>query len=467
MTSSQIRDPLGLEGPSNSPLEADLVAGPHRDSGRRRVGPIVAGSLIAGFVAAAVLVAMPFVGTRESTVTGVVLFGFALGWALLAVLSTRWSDQPQRWAWAPAAFMAVAGTILVVGSEAAVPGVLDWVWPPALLALVAWMVVQARRRLRSRTRAWLLYPVFAVLVAAALGGGYQTVRTSGDARAHPMVGQMVDVGGHRLHLQCTGSGSPTVVLEPGLGEISSLFGWIAPAVARETRVCVYDRAGRGWSESGPGPQDGVQIATDLHTLLDRAHVPGPYVLAGHSFGGLYVLAFAARYPDQVAGLVLLDSTAPTSATPGNAGSYNVVGRALSVVPTLARLGGVRLVCSSGYASLPAQARDEERSFCATPRQVRSFIDEFGASTTAMAQAGALTDLAGKPLAVVTAASGANAEWMAAQEDLATLSSNTIHRVVAGATHGSLVESETDAAAASRAILDVVAAVRTHQPLPTA
>ncbi|MFL6295900.1 MAG: alpha/beta fold hydrolase, partial [Actinomycetes bacterium] len=99
-------------------------------------------------------------------------------------------------------------------------------------------------------------------------------------------GQLIDVGGHRLHLSCTGSGTPTVVLEPGRGELSSNLGWIAPAVAQNTRVCVYDRAGRGWSEPASTAQDGAQIATDLHTLLGRGHVPGPYVLAGHSFGGL-------------------------------------------------------------------------------------------------------------------------------------------------------------------------------------
>jgi len=105
---------------------------------------------------------------------------------------------------------------------------------------------------------------------------------------------------------------------------------------------VYDRAGRGWSESATGPQDGLQIATDLHTLLDRAHIPGPYVLAGHSFGGLYVLAFAAGYPDQIAGLVLLDSTAPTSPTtrPNNAGSYDTLGR----LSTLGIHGGVSPGC---------------------------------------------------------------------------------------------------------------------------
>ena len=182
-----------------------------------------------------------------------------------------------------------------------------------LLVMVIWMFVRAHRQLRSRTRRWLLYPVFAVLALAAIGGGYETVGEAADAKAYPMPGQLIDVGGHRLHLNCTGSGSPTVVLEPGGGEMSSNLGWIAPAVARDTRVCVYDRAGRGWSEPADTPQDATQIATDLHTLLQRAHVPGPYVLAGHSFGGLYVLTFAARYPDEVAGMVLIDSTAPASA----------------------------------------------------------------------------------------------------------------------------------------------------------
>ena len=104
-----------------------------------------------------------------------------------------------------------------------------------------------------------------------------------------------------------------MVLEPGAGGMSSDLAWITPAVARDTRVCVYDRAGRGWSEPADSPQDAAQIATDLHTLLQRGNVPGPYVLAGHSFGGLYVLTFAARYPDEVAGMVLLDSTEPGSA----------------------------------------------------------------------------------------------------------------------------------------------------------
>jgi pimeloyl-ACP methyl ester carboxylesterase len=173
-----------------------------------------------------------------------------------------------------------------------------------------WMIIRARRQLRSRTRRWIVYPLLTVLALASIGGGYETVRESIDATAYPPPGQLIDVGGHRLHVNCTGSGGPTVVLEPGLGEVSPAMGWIAPVVARDTRVCVYDRAGRGWSDPADGPQVAVQTTTDLHTLLDHAHIPGPYVLAGHSFGGLYILTFAATYPDQVAGLVLLDSTAP-------------------------------------------------------------------------------------------------------------------------------------------------------------
>jgi hypothetical protein len=251
--------------------------------------------LAVGLLAAFLLAGAPFISPTEDDVTGAVLCGFAIGWATLALLSVRFTDQPQPWAAAPAVFMAVGGLLLIV-LGATIREVLNWVWPPALLALVVWMFVGAHRQLRSRTRRWLLYPVFGVLVLAAVGGGLETVRESVGANAYPMPGQLIDVGGHRLHLHCTGSGSPTVVLQPGGGDFSSVMAWIAPAVAGQTRVCVYDRPGRGWSEPTAKPQDATQIATELHTLLDRGNVPGPYVLAGHSFGGLYVLAYADRYP---------------------------------------------------------------------------------------------------------------------------------------------------------------------------
>ena len=157
---------------------------------------------------------------------------------MLAVLSVRFTDQPQRWAAALALFMGLSG-LLLLGFGSSVHEVLTWVWPPALLGLVTWMIISAHRQLRGRSKRWLLYPVFAMLALAAVGGGYETVREATDASAYPMPGQLIDVGGHSLHLNCTGSGSPTVVLEPGAGGMSSNLGWITPAVARDTRVCVY------------------------------------------------------------------------------------------------------------------------------------------------------------------------------------------------------------------------------------
>ena len=430
-----------------------------------RIGLIVAGSLAAGLVAALALVAVPFIPAKGNALTGVVLLGFAFGWALLAVLSVRFSDQPQRWAAAPAVFFALAGLISLLPPGSVVQKVFGWVWPPLLLGLVVWVFIRARRQLHSRTRRWLVYPLLVVLALASIAGGYETMRESIDAAAYPPPGQLIDVGGHRLHLNCTGSGSPTVVLEPGLGEVSPAMAWIAPAVAPDTRVCVYDRAGRGWSDPADGPQDAAQTAADLHTLLDRGHIPGPYVLAGHSFGGLYVLTFAATYPDQVAGLVLLDSTAPV---PGpvpqtKAGSYDFVGRISALLPAVAQLGAAHLIGDS-YDSLPPRSRNEARATVSTAHSVASYLDEFFEGSRSTRQAASLVDFAGKPLIVVTAGREHDAAWMAAQDKLATLSTNSRHDVVANATHASLVLNETDAAAASQAIRDVVASVRTSRPL---
>jgi pimeloyl-ACP methyl ester carboxylesterase len=436
---------------------------------RGHIGLIVAGSLATGLVAAVLLAAAPFIPAEEPAVTGAVLCGFALGWAMLAVLSVRFTDQPQRWATAPALVMGLGG-LLLVGFGSPVDRVLDWVWPPVMLVLAVWMFVCVHRQLQSRGGRWLLYPVIAVLALASIGGGYQTLGAAADAEAYPMPGRLIDVGGHRLHLSCTGAGTPTVVLEPGAGGMSSSLGWIAPAVARDTRVCVYDRAGRGWSEPASTAQDAAQIATDLHRLLQRGHVPGPYVLAGHSFGGLYVLTFAARYPEEVAGMVLVDSTAPAAAanpgtpSPGHGGSSDGLSRVSALVSVSARLGLGRLYAQVDFGSLPPRSRDEVRASAATASTLRSTIDEYLQAAASAEQAAALPDLADKPLLVLTAGSGHDAAWSAAQNRLARLSTNSVHRIIAGATHEDLVGNEEDAAATTQAILDVVASVRSQERL---
>jgi pimeloyl-ACP methyl ester carboxylesterase len=139
--------------------------------------------------------------------------------------------------------------------------------------------------------------------------GFQGSRAKAALRAqYPPPGQMVDVGGYKLHLYCQGSGSPTVVLVPGAGDFSLTWSQVQPEVAKTTRVCAYDFGGFGWSELGPQPPTMENILTELHTLLTNAGIEGPYVLVGHSLGGMYVRAYAVRYPEEVVGMVLVDST---------------------------------------------------------------------------------------------------------------------------------------------------------------
>jgi pimeloyl-ACP methyl ester carboxylesterase len=282
-----------------------------------------------------------------------------------------------------------------------------------------------------------------------------------------MPGQLVDVGGYKLHINCTGSGTPAVVLEAGLGEPSSMMaGWIAPAIAPSSKVCVYDRAGRGWSQPAAAPQDGLATAAALHTLLTRAHVGGPYVLVGHSTGGVYMQIFAATYPGQVAGMVLLDSQPPNAFTslPGYPGFYSSFRKATALAPSLARFGLLGLASTHSYSGLPPQARAEERAFWSTANHYRSLRDEFLELPAALTQAQALKTLGGKPLIVVTAGKNALTGWLPLQDKMATLSTNSVHRVMRNATHTSLTEDKTDSRISSQAILDVVHAVRSGTPL---
>jgi len=308
---------------------------------------------------------------------------------------------------------------------------------------------------------WLVYPVFAALLLSAFGGAYETYGETTDRSSLAMPGRLIDVGDHSLHINCTGTGSPTVVLEPGLGEPSTAMAWISADVATTTRVCVYDHAGRGWSQAASHPLDGIQTATDLRLLLERAGEPGPFVLAGHSAGGIYVLNFAHLYPQQVAGVVLLDSMHPDqySKIAGWPAFYEMYRRVSAVLPSLSRLGVSRFISKASYGGLPASARDAERAFLSTPRHNRSVRDEFSKLRTAMAEAKSLTSLGDRPLIVVTAEKDATGGWLPAQDELALLSTNSAHRLLPDATHTMLTENEATAGQSSKAIIDVVEAVR--------
>jgi pimeloyl-ACP methyl ester carboxylesterase len=194
------------------------------------------------------------------------------------------------------------------------------------------------------------------------------------------------------------------------------------------------------------------------------------VLAGHSFGGLYVLTFAARYPDEVAGMVLVDSTAPASTahpgtpSPGHGGAGDAMSRVSALVSTAARLGLARLYAQSAFGSLPPRSREEVRASDATASTLGSTIDEYAQAAASTEEAAALGDFADKPLIVLTAGSGHDAAWSAAQNRMATLSTNSVHRIIDGATHEDLIANQEDAASTTQAILDVVASVRSQERL---
>ena len=119
---------------------------------------------------------------------------------------------------------------------------------------------------------WLGRVVFLIIGLALVGAIYERIAEAADAKTYPPPGQLVDVGGHRLHINCVGTGSPTVVIEAGLGDWSTGWDFVQQGVAKATRVCTYDRAGWGWSEAGPLPRDAAQFANELHTLLQNANI---------------------------------------------------------------------------------------------------------------------------------------------------------------------------------------------------
>jgi pimeloyl-ACP methyl ester carboxylesterase len=318
-----------------------------------------------------------------------------------------------------------------------------------LIVMAGWMVIQIRANLVGRGR-WLLVPLIAIIAVAGIGGSAATVGTA-VASGTPGAGRMVDVGGRGIYIECIGTGGPAVILEAGLGEASPAWSRIAPAVAGSTTVCAYDRAGHGRSDEA-GPQDGHAIAADLLALLDRAGVAGPYILVGHSSGGPYVRAFAGRYPEAVAGMVLLDAQPADafSALPSYPAFYKGYRMAATLAPTLARVGVL--------APILGLSADQS-----TPSAGRAFRDEVATLPVALDQAAALTSIGDKPLVVVSAGTGQQDGWVEAQLKLLTLSASSVQRLLPGATHTSVITGD-DAATSAQAILDVLAAVRSGTAL---
>ena len=266
---------------------------------------------------------------------------------------------------------------------------------------------------------------------------WQAVASATEQRNYPPPGQLVDVGDYRLHLHCIGQGAPTVILEGGVPEWSIHWQAVQRGIAKFTRVCAYDRAGYGWSEAGPKPRTVQRIVEELRVLLTNAGERGPYVLVAHSLWGPAALLYRHTYPDDVVGMVLIETWSPDLFSP----VPDVIeqSRPLNqIMSTLASLGQVRLLGEIGILPLEemlkANLLSEElrpvykaayynASFWETMNTEYSAMEE---SATQVQNLGSLGDL---PLRVIKAGIRPaddyppDAIWNDVQSKLAGLSSN--------------------------------------------
>lgn len=307
---------------------------------------------------------------------------------------------------------------------------------------------QLTRATRVRKGLWRasLVLLTTLLALASIGAVYQTIAEAADRRAFPPPGRLVDVGGHRLHIQCIGAGGPTVVLDHMGGGNSAQWGLILPQLAATTRVCTYDRAGFGWSDPvPPGPRDAQTNADDLHTLLVNAGEQSPFLLVGHSYGGRVAKLFAASYPAEVAGLVLVD--------PGTIFGHPTVPPEIDAQwreedqlfirngSLLARLGAFRLLyLLSDVDDTGDLAKADHAAFTARALAAQQW-DAIRAEAAGMEQSSAqelaLLSLEALPILVLSAeqpAGAARAAHTALNREVASLSSRGEHRIIAGAEH---------------------------------
>jgi pimeloyl-ACP methyl ester carboxylesterase len=318
--------------------------------------------------------------------------------------------------------------------------------------------------------------IFIILLVSGLV--YQAIATEIDKRNYPPPGQLVDVGGYKMHIYCIGEntgGRPTVVFETGLGGVgstSSAWSVVQPEIAKTTRACAYDRAGLGWSDPGPRPRDAKQIASELHTLLQNSHTPGPYVLVGWSYGGLYIRVYANQYRDEVTGMVLVDSSSPEqcTSTPAWQAVCASSDRTTTIASFLAPFGVLRIMnLIQPPMDPPGPQHAAALASFAETKDWQAQNAEHRASFATYSEVLSSKPLGAIPLMVLTATDhGAAPEleqgWQAFQAGYIALSTNSVQRVVNGATHDSLMYGLKDSEETIQGILQVVEAARTGEHL---
>jgi pimeloyl-ACP methyl ester carboxylesterase len=282
-----------------------------------------------------------------------------------------------------------------------------------------------------------------IVMFAAAGFVYENISEARDHRFHPMPGQLVDVGGYKMHIDCSGQGAPTVILESGLGDSYVSWHKVQPKIARFTRVCSYDRAGLGYSNSSPHPRTSREIAEELHTLRRNAGISGPLILVGHSMGGFDVRVFADLYRNDVAGMVLVDSSHPEQQKRLPPALINLDAtwlREQEFLEFTMPFGIPRLL---GFCESDPEARAAECNF----HSVRESVAELKAISTSAAQAAATGSLGDMPLVVLSHDPNkpqfelpedldkpANDAWQQMQLELAHLSTASTHVIAKNSGH---------------------------------
>lgn len=302
---------------------------------------------------------------------------------------------------------------------------------------------------------WLGRITVSIIGLLLVGYLYELFAEAADAKTYPPPGQLVDVGGYRLHIHCTGTGSPTVVIDAGLGDWSTTWGVVQQEVAKTTQVCTYDRAGLGWSEVGLLPRNAEQHAKELHTLLQNAQIPGPYAMVGHSLGGLDVRIFVHDYSSEVVGVVLVDSMNPKQITQSPATEPQP--QPFSIQAMLARVGVARLLVKlPGIAPAMPPGQEAYYPLYIRPQNFQTTDNEYQGVPASGAQAAAVNSFGDLPLIVLTAKLNDLPGWPEWQSDLLQLSSNSQHLIAENSGHNVQVD---EPQVVVEAILQMVQQVR--------
>lgn len=290
--------------------------------------------------------------------------------------------------------------------------------------------------------------LFLIIILGALTWVSGASAKSGMAAQNPPPGQLIDVDGTKLHIHCQGSGSATVVMDAGLNDFSLFWTAVQPEIAQFSRVCVYDRAGLGWSEASSQPRTSQQMVHELHTLLQNADLAAPYLLVGHSFGGVNMRLFAQQYPAEVAGLVLVDSSHEEMFDRSPEAFETATTEAISQFGSLASMSQMGLLALSPESipdhGLSGEALAQYRAILATTDYFKTAVAESESFAESLAQVRqADIDLGDLPVIVIShgvpdpfpgmsdAEAAAFEElWQAWQRDLLTLSANS-KQIVAG------------------------------------